>query len=224
MEKTYDIILFGVTGFTGKLAVEHLFERNYKMKWAVSARNASKAKTILKPLSLRFPEVPAPPILEADLVCETTKQEEMLREIVRQTKVVITCSGPFEKYSQTLVKLCAELGVYYADITGESDFFRQTIERCDKKARESGAVIICHCGNDCIPSDLTVYEMYKFADEKGYTLKSVMTYEEASESASLSGGTATTAAFQLSKDRTKPKTNFDPLLTAVSAKRKRFLE
>jgi short subunit dehydrogenase-like uncharacterized protein len=218
-DKQYDIILFGVTGFTGKLAAEYLFKReDYNIKWAASARNATKAETILKDLSSRFEGGrQVPPILEVDLVCETSEQEEILRAIVRQTKVVLTCSGPFEKYSQTLVKLCAELGVYYADITGESDFFRQTIEKHDKKAQESGAVIICHSGNDCIPCDLTVYEMHKFAKEKGYELKDVMTYEEFAESAGLSGGTATTATFQLSKDRTQPKTTkFDPLLTTVS--------
>jgi short subunit dehydrogenase-like uncharacterized protein len=214
-DKLYDIILFGVTGFTGKLAAEYLFQReDYTIKWAVSARNAAKAEAILKDLSGGDSQVP--PILEADLVCETSEQEEILRAIVRQTKVVLTCSGPFEKYSQTLVKLCAELGVHYADITGESDFFRQTIEKHDKTAQESGAVIICHSGNDCIPCDLTVYEMHKFAKEKGYQLKEVMTYEEFGDSAGLSGGTATTAAFQLSKDRTKPRTGFDALLTTVS--------
>lgn len=228
-DKQYDIILFGVTGFTGKLAAEYLFKRedDYKIKWAASARNATKAETILKDLSLRFgggrEEVPPPPVLEADLVCETSEQEDILRDIVRQTKVVLTCSGPFEKYSQTLVKLCAELGVYYADITGESDFFRQTIEKHDKTAQESGAVIICHSGTDCIPCDLTVYEMHKFAKEKGYKLKEVMTYEELGESAALSGGTAKTATFQLSKDRTKAKTTiFDPLLTTVEGNKSEF--
>jgi short subunit dehydrogenase-like uncharacterized protein len=213
--KEYDIILFGVTGFTGKLAAEYLFERDYKIKWAVSARNADKAEGVLKEFSSRF-AAEIPPILVADLVCETDEQEEVLRKIVAQTKVVMTCSGPFEKYSQTLVKLCAELGVHYADITGETDFVRQTIEKYDKKAQETGAVIICHSGNDCIPVDLTVYEMHQFAKQKGCELTEVMTYQEFAESAAMSGGTLSTALFVLSKDRSKNATGFDPLLTTVS--------
>ena len=146
-ETKYDLVLFGITGFTGKLCAEYLFERGYGVKWATSARNAAKAEGILKDLSARYgAEMPA--ILEADLICNTSEQEEILRKVVSQTKVVLTCSGPFEKYSQTLVKLCAELGVYYADITGETDYFRQTIAQHDKKAQETGAVILCHCGND----------------------------------------------------------------------------
>jgi short subunit dehydrogenase-like uncharacterized protein len=218
MEKAYDIILFGVTGFTGKLCAEYLFERNYNVKWAASARNPTKAEGVLKDLSVRFgAEVPA--ILEADLLCETPEQEETLRNVVRQTKVVLTCSGPFEKYSRTLVKICAELGVYYADITGETDYFRQTITQHDKQAQETGAVIVCHCGNDCIPCDLTVYELYQFARQKGCELKEVRTYEEFSDSATLSGGTISTAAFQMAKDRKNPPTDFDPLLSTVSSQK-----
>jgi short subunit dehydrogenase-like uncharacterized protein len=225
MEKQYDIILFGVTGFTGQLAAEYLLERNknegYGIKWAVSARNASKAQGVLKELTTKVAgaaDIDIPAILEADLVCETPEQEDVLRTIVQQTKVVLTCSGPFEKYSQTLVKLCAELGTYYADITGETDFVRQTIDQHDKTAQETGAVILCHCGNDCIPCDLTVYEMHQFAKSQQCELTEVMTYEEFSDNASFSGGTASTAAFQLGKDRTKPKTtSFDPLLATVRA-------
>ena len=216
-EKQYDIILFGVTGFTGKLCAEYLFERNYDgLKWATSARNPSKAESILKELSVKFGQ-DVPPILKADLVCETPEQEQTLRDIVTQTKVVLTCSGPFQKYSQTLVKLCAELGVYYADITGETDFFRETIGKHDKTAQDTGAVILCHCGNDCIPCDLTVYEMYQYARQHGCELTDAMTYEEFGEGAAMSGGTISTAAFQLTKDRTnRPDTEFDPLLATVS--------
>mmetsp|Transcript_128795 Transcript_128795/g.191986 ORF Transcript_128795/g.191986 Transcript_128795/m.191986 type:complete len:409 (-) Transcript_128795:203-1429(-) len=221
MEKNYDIILFGVTGFTGKLCAEYLFERNYEVKWAASARNPTKAEGVLKDLSVRF-GAEMPTILEADLICESPEQEETLRNVVRQTKVVLTCSGPFEKYSKSLVKICAELGVYYADITGETDYFRQTIAQHDKKAQETGAVIVCHCGNDCIPCDLTVYEMHQFARQKGCELKEVRTYEEFADNATLSGGTITTATFQLAKDRKKNSTDFDPLLSTIAGTKSQF--
>ena len=150
----YDILLFGVTGFTGQLCAEYLMEKEKKSRtttrrggtsdhhntshtphihWATSARDPIKAEQILhtiarevasattssSPSSTTDPPLPLriPPILVADLVCA---DETNLRSIVQQTKVVVSCSGPFEKYSKTLVKVCAELGVYYADITGET--------------------------------------------------------------------------------------------------------
>lgn len=214
----FDILLFGVTGFTGKLAAEYLLQRNYPdIQWAVSARNVEKAENCLKALVKDDDEANKrlPPILQADLVCTTPEQVEQLRQVVQQTKVVLTCSGPFEKYGKTLVQLCAEMGVHYADITGETDFVRQMISQHDSTARSTGAVLLNHCGNDCIPCDLILFEMNKVAQEKKCVLNKVVTYEEFSESAAFSGGTATTATFQLSKDRSAKADSFDPLLTTV---------
>lgn len=223
-DKKYDIVLFGVTGFTGKLTVEYLLQSEYDISWAASARNKSKAEAVLKGISDACGKQP-PPLLTADLVCDTPEKEETLRQVVRQTKIVLTCAGPFEKYGTSLVKLCAEEGVSYADITGETDFVRSMISQHDKTARESGASIVCHCGNDCIPQDLTVYEMYQYAKKQQATLKQVSTYVELPESATMSGGTAATAAYQLGKNRKQqPKPDFDPLLqTAEDGTKSEFV-
>jgi hypothetical protein len=225
--KKYDIILFGVTGFTGKLAAEYLLHKTRDLgktlSWAVSARNAAKAESVLQELVVGSQDTTSsstilPDILVADLECPTPEDRTKLQEIVQQTKVVLTCSGPFEKYGPTLVELCAQFGVYYADITGESDYFRQMIEKYDRQAQETGAAIVFHCGHDCIPCDLLVWEMNHYASQQGYELKQVLTYQEFSEEFAFSGGTAATAAYQLSKDRTSNAAttpSFDPLMTAV---------
>jgi short subunit dehydrogenase-like uncharacterized protein len=117
MAKDYDILLCGVTGFTGKLAAEHLLAKGYPIKWAVCARNEAKAKSCLAALGAQLGKSQQPPVEVADLVCTTAEEEARLRSVVQKTKVVITTAGPFEKYGQTLVKLCAEEGVDYADST-----------------------------------------------------------------------------------------------------------
>eukprot|EP00429_Kryptoperidinium_foliaceum_P005431 CAMPEP_0176014626 /NCGR_PEP_ID=MMETSP0120_2-20121206/6920_1 /TAXON_ID=160619 /ORGANISM="Kryptoperidinium foliaceum, Strain CCMP 1326" /LENGTH=410 /DNA_ID=CAMNT_0017347573 /DNA_START=81 /DNA_END=1313 /DNA_ORIENTATION=- len=217
MSKKYDIVLFGVTGFTGKLAAEYLLQRGAGISWAVSARSLEKAKAVFASQSS------TPDILVADLLCKTDEDRGKLRSIVEQTKVVLTCSGPFEKYGQDLVALCAELGVHYADITGETDYFRQTIQKHDQQAQTSGAAILCHCGHDCIPVDLMVYELNNFASNQGCELKKVLTYQEFWEDFGPSGGTAATAAFQLSKDRANTeKPAFDPLLTTKTGEKSEF--
>lgn len=164
-----------------------------------------------------------PDILQVDLLCTTPEEESKLREIVQSTKVCLTCSGPFELYGKKLVQICAEEGVHYADITGETDFVREMIVKYDKTARDTGACIIPHCGNDCIPSDLTVFEMHKFARKNGFELKEVQLYEEHGADAAWSGGTLATASYQLGKDRkNKTKTAFDPLLTMVDGSKSEF--
>lgn len=233
MDKKYDLILFGVTGFTGKLAAEYLWQKQQQQQqasaaagggkkrsftWAVSARNHAKAATVLQDLGIIIDKNSHVDILLADLTCPTSADREQLESYIKQTKVVLTCSGPFEKYGPVLVELCAQHGVHYADITGESDYFRQVIANHDQQAQASGAVILCHCGNDCIPCDLLVYELHQFANRLDCRLDTVMTYEEFSEEAEFSGGTVATAAYQLSKNRTQSGANptFDPLLTTVS--------
>jgi short subunit dehydrogenase-like uncharacterized protein len=256
-DKKYDIILFGCTGFTGKLAVEYLLQKQLQLQskketetdttttelpftWAVSARNVHKAETVVNELAAAA-KVPPPTILQADLMATTDEQVETLKHIVQQTKVVLTCSGPFEKYGQTLLKLCAACGVHYADITGETDFVRKMISEHDLIAQQSGAVIIPHCGNDCIPQDLTVWELNEYAKNKTNSsnknkggsppasLKQVITYVTVHQDASLSGGTAATAAYQLGKNRkdganhNKDKPEFDPLLKTPSGAKSEYI-
>lgn len=214
MVKKYDIVLFGVTGFTGQLAAEYLVKRGTVtgIRWAVSARNESKAKAVLDKVGADA----STEVLVANLLCSTEDEKTNLKAIVEQTKVVLTCSGPFEKYGPNLVELCATLGVYYADITGETDFFRQTIQRHDEQAQKSGAVLLCHCGHDCIPCDLLTFELDQYAKARQCQLRKVMTYQEFAEEASMSGGTTATAAYQLSKDRKSlAKPAFDPLVATV---------
>ena len=115
MSKDYDLLLCGVTGFTGKLAAEHLLAKAYPIRWAVCARNESKAKSCLAMLGEQLGKTQLPPVEIANLVCTTLEEEAKLRAVVKKTKVCITTAGPFEKYGQTLVKLCAEEGVDYAD-------------------------------------------------------------------------------------------------------------
>ena len=71
--KDYDLVLFGVTGFTGRLAAEHLTKAEPNLRWAACARNEAKAKKVLE-------EVKATPSIEiADLICENDEQETKLR-------------------------------------------------------------------------------------------------------------------------------------------------
>ena len=205
--KDYDLVLFGVTGFTGRLAAEHLAATEPNLRWAACARNEAKAKKVLE-------EVNATPSIEiADLICADEEAETKLRNVIKKTKVCATCAGPFEKYGKTLARLCAEEGVHYCDITGESDFVRHLIKEHDATARKSGACIVAHCGNDCVPWDLTVLKLHEEAVKRNLKLTAVDTFTELPPSFAASGGTVATAQYQLGKARTSSKPDFDPLVT-----------
>ena len=221
----YDIILFGCTGFTGKLAVEYLLKKQYPVSWAACGRNERRAQAVLEEIAARVAQ-PVPPLVVADLVCPTPQEEDKLRAVVKSCKVVLTTAGPFEKYGVTLHKICAEEGVHYADITGETSFVRLVIEKHDDLARQGKkATLVSHCGADCIPQDLTVLEMHEYAKRKGGILKQVTTLLEVPDEASLSGGTLTTAMFQLSKPKHKKSDTaaFDPLVKTLDGTKSLFV-
>ena len=95
MGKQYDLLLCGVTGFTGKLAAEHLLAKGYPIKWAVCARNEAKAKSCLAALGAQLGKSQQPPVEVADLVCTTAEEEEALRSVVKKTKVPTSLAHAF---------------------------------------------------------------------------------------------------------------------------------
>ena len=216
--RKYDIVLFGVTGFTGKLACEHLLSKGYPVRWAVCARTEAKARSVLASIASRLgvSDDVLPPILVADLQPSNADPEHArLRGVVRDAAVVITAAGPFEKYGEHLVRMCAEEGTHYADTTGESDFFRRCIDLHDATARATGARIVSHCGNDCVPWDLAVLAAHELARDRfgpGTTLSAASTFTELPPGVGASGGTLATAIYQLGKKRGGSRTAFDPLL------------
>ena len=84
-----------------------------------------------------------------------------------QTQVVVTTVGPYTRYGLPLVAACAAAGTDYADLTGEPPFVRDSIDLYHKQAQDTGARIVHACGFDSIPSDLTVYALYRRALEDG---------------------------------------------------------
>ena len=79
--------------------------------------------------------------------------------MVKQTRVVCSTVGPFQRYGCRLVAACAFFGTNYCDITGEVDWVRSMIDRYDDVAKETGAKLLSCCGHDCIPWDLITYKL-----------------------------------------------------------------
>jgi short subunit dehydrogenase-like uncharacterized protein len=106
-----------------------------------------------------------------------------------QTRVVVTTVGPYSRYGLPLVAACAAAGTDYADLTGEPPFVRDSIDLYHKQAHDTGARIVHACGFDSIPSDLTVYALYRRAREDGAGELAGTDFVVRSFSGGLSGGT-----------------------------------
>lgn len=153
-DREFDVALFGATGFVGKLTADYLTTAA-----PAGARIALAGRSLDKLAAVRAELGPAAadwPLVQAD-----SNDQASLNALAARTKVVVTTVGPYLRYGLPLVQACAENGTHYADLTGEPLFIRECIDRFGDRAAETGAKIVNSCGYDSIPSDLSVYQLYK---------------------------------------------------------------
>ncbi|NBM17959.1 trans-acting enoyl reductase family protein [Streptomyces sp. GC420] len=151
--RAYDIVLFGATGFVGRLTAEYLAAHApADCRWAIAGRSTAKLERLREELTAIDPDCAGLPIVRADV-----DDPDSLRELALSTRVVATTVGPYILYGQELVAACAEAGTDYADLSGEPEFADLMYLKHDARARETGARLVHACGFDSVPHDLGVY-------------------------------------------------------------------
>ncbi|MDB4937172.1 MAG: hypothetical protein JWP87_4144 [Labilithrix sp.] len=188
--REHDIVLFGATGFTGKLVAEYLAKHARQggkgVRWAIAGRNAKKLEGVKRDLVAIDAALESLPILIAD-----GHDEASLDALVPKTHVICTTVGPFGQHGRKLVAACARHGTHYCDITGEVPFIRTSIDENHAKATETRARIVHCCGFDSIPSDLGVHLVWDEARKHGGSLSWTKGFV-GEMSGTASGGTAAT--------------------------------
>lgn len=151
-DRQYEIVLFGATGFTGRLTAEYLARRaGAATRWAIAGRNRSKLEAVRDELIAIDPALSALPLLHAE-----SGDPESLRAVAESTKVLVTTVGPYLSYGEPLVAACASSGTDYLDLTGEPEFVDLMWLKYHDQARRTGARLIHCCGFDSVPYDLGV--------------------------------------------------------------------
>ena len=158
-EKPYDIVVFGASGYTGRLVAEYLAQEysNDDFSWAMAGRSLEKLAAVRTEMGISDDIA----LLEVDVA-----DADSVRQMVTACKVVITTVGPYQLYGDELVKQCAEHGTDYVDLTGEPSWMHGTIARYSAAATASGARIVHSCGFDSIPFDLGVFTLQEHAIAK----------------------------------------------------------
>ncbi len=155
-KQEFDVIVYGATGFTGRLVAEYLTENNTD-RWAMAGRNKAKLAEVRDLIG-------APkdiPLIEADAANPAS-----LAAMCKRTKVVLTTVGPYQLYGTPLVAACAAAGTDYVDLCGEPNWIREMILNHEAAAKKSGARIVISAGFDSIPSDLGVWFLQQEAIKK----------------------------------------------------------
>jgi len=146
MSKKYKIVIFGATGFTGELCAKFMSERYSEIPMAIAGRSQEKLEKIKAKHNLSFP------IIVADAF-----DVDALNKMCKDAEVVLSTAGPYHKYGSDLLGACVKNGCHYVDITGESFWIKDMIEKHHTEAGEKGLRIINACGFDSAPSDLGVF-------------------------------------------------------------------
>lgn len=192
--RTLDVVVYGATGFVGRLVAEYLARSAPGgTRIGLAGRSIDRLERVRAELG---PAAADWPLLRAD-----AKDEQSLRDLAAATHVVATTVGPYAKYGLPLVAACAEAGTDYVDLTGETPFARESIDRFHDKAVASGARIVHSCGFDSIPSDLGVHVLHRRVQADGAGDLTDTTLVVTSMRGGVSGGTIDSLRTQL--DATK---------------------
>ncbi|MEP5117945.1 MAG: saccharopine dehydrogenase NADP-binding domain-containing protein, partial [Marinomonas sp.] len=148
-DQEYDIIVYGATSFVGQIMTRYMHEQfaDGSIRWAIAGRSQSKLEALSHDIGLS----------DIEILVAGASDEGALKTMCGRGKVVISTVGPYALYGDTLVKVCAESGTHYCDLTGEPQWIRKMQQRYAEAAQESGALIVHCCGFDSIPSDLGVH-------------------------------------------------------------------
>lgn len=179
--REFDLILWGASGFTGRLVAEHLARVGpaRKLRWAAGGRNAEKLAAVLKELGA--PDVP--------VVLADSHDPASLARMAKRTRAVCSTVGPYALYGSELVAACAAAGTHYCDLCGEVHWMRHMIDAHEAEAATTGARIVHSCGFDSIPSDLgTLFLQQRAIERYGSPCSSVKLFVRRMKG-TFSGGT-----------------------------------
>ena len=156
-EKEFSLVVYGASGFTGRLVAEYLAAQyGDNLKWAMAGRNEEKLKSVREEVGAG--DVP--------LIIADSDDEDSLKSMVARADVVLSTTGPYQLYGEGLLKACAEAGTHYVDLCGEPGWMYDMIGKYQDTASNSGARLVFSCGFDSVPFDLGVQYVQKAAIDK----------------------------------------------------------
>jgi len=144
----YDVVLYGASGFVGRQTVAYFAQHAGALRWALAGRSQAKLEQVRQHCGAQD---------LAGIIVADGQDEAALDALARQTRVVLSTAGPFALYGSALVAACVRHGAHYVDITGETPWVRDLIERHHAKAEKAGTRIVPLCGFDSVPSDLGAF-------------------------------------------------------------------
>ncbi|KAI9027805.1 saccharopine dehydrogenase [Hyaloraphidium curvatum] len=151
-DRPLDLIVHGATGYTGVNVLEYLAKHGPRdLRWGISGRSKVKLEELKAKVEATAPHY------DVRVITADASDKESVRSMVSQAQIVLACAGPFTKVGTPVVEACAETGTHYADITGETPWVHDMIQRFGPAAERTGALLVPFSGFDSVPSDLGAF-------------------------------------------------------------------
>lgn len=187
-QREHDILLWGATGFTGKLVAEYLAASKCGLKIAIGGRNETKLKTVRDEVAKSAPAFANVPIVIGDATNPAS-----LAKACESAGVVLTTVGPYWEHGKELARAAATAGTDYCDLTGETTFWRWLLDEVEPIAKRTGARLVPSSGFDSIPSDLGVKMLADHARDQHHKKLSETRLVVLKTKGGVSGGTLASA-------------------------------
>jgi len=198
-DKNFDVVVYGATGFTGKLVVEYMQEKygiDQGVSWAIAGRSKEKLIAVSEDLKVGS-NVP-------HLLVDSNDSDSIV-SMMQQTKCVLTTVGPYQLYGANILQQCVIHGVDYVDLCGEPGWMHEMINEHAEQAKETGARIVFSCGFDSIPFDLGVYFLQKEVIARHGQPASNVRGRVRAMNGEFSGGTAASLGATMASLKEKPE-------------------
>ena len=152
--RKYEFVLLGATGYTGKLCAEHISTSlPTNLKWAVAGRSHERLSVVIEDMKSYNPNRTQPEIEV------TTLSLDDLKSLAQKTRLILNTVGPYYLYSSPVIQACAENGTHYLDVTGETPWVHEMIQKYHEVAKANAAIIIPEIGFESSPSDLLTWSL-----------------------------------------------------------------
>lgn len=195
-----DLVLFGATGFVGRLVAEHLVEQARHTSPPLRIGLAGRSRGRLEQVRAALPQGAS----GWELVVADSGDAASLAALAGRARVVVSTVGPYLRHGIPLVEACVAAGTDYVDLTGEVLFVRQLVDRFHEAARSSGARIVVSGGFDSVPSDLAVHLLHRRVQQDGAGGLTDTTLRVGRVRGGVSGGTVDSLRQQLDQVRADP--------------------
>ena len=144
----FDLIVYGATGFTGRLIADYINATHPDRSWAIAGRSTDKLAAVRDEMGLPC---------DTDLIVADAADPASIDAMVARGDVIISTVGPYQAYGEPLFAACAVTGTDYVDLSSEPPFMWNMIEKYDAQAKETGTRIVHSCGFDSVPFEIGVY-------------------------------------------------------------------